>query len=105
MTFSWKASFFIIILVLSISTSSLTFAQSYDNSSKNTTSNPSVVCGYDLWWNLYLVEHGTGDLCNSKVIPTVLSKSKGILSPEDIQQLVNRDRQLYILMWLHPVNA
>src|SRR2546428_2158051 len=96
----WITSFFVIILVLSISTSNLTFAQS-----NQTANSSSVFCGYDLWGNLYLVEHGTGDSCNSKGTPTLLSKSKGILSSENIQQLVNRDRQLYILMWLHPINA
>ena len=100
-----QAWFFAIILVLSISTSNLTFAQSYNNNSNSSTNSSTVICGYDLWGDLYLVEHGTGDSCNSKGSPTLLSKSKGMLSPENIQQLVNRDRQLYILMWLHPANV
>ncbi|OLB90453.1 MAG: hypothetical protein AUH25_04865 [Thaumarchaeota archaeon 13_1_40CM_38_12] len=101
MAFSGKASFFVIILVLSVSSSNLSFAQSYNNSSNNTASNlSSVFCGYDLWGDLYLVEHGTGDLCNSKGTPTLLSKSKGMLSPDGIQQLVGRDRQLYAFMWI-----
>src|SRR2546422_3795926 len=102
MAFSGKASFFVIILVLSVSSSNLASAQSYSNSSNNTASNQSsVFCGYDLWGDLYLSEHGTANLCNSKGTPTLLSKSKGMLSSDGIQQLVGRDRQLYAFMWLH----
>src|SRR5438309_797833 len=103
MAFLWKASFFVVILVLSVSTSNLAFAQSYDNSS-NSTNFSSVVCGYDLWGNLYLSEHGNPNSCQSG-IPTIPSKVKGMLSPENIQNLVNRDRQLYMFMWLHPATV
>src|SRR5437868_7044600 len=105
MAFSWKASFFAIILLSSISILNLTFAQSYNNSSNITPNHSSVVCGYDLWGNLYLSEHGKADLCNSKGTPTLLSQSKGKLSTEGIQNLVNRDRQLYGFMWLHSTNV